>query len=74
MSPLARDASINRGAPNLTGRLSPSVAAHVRAMLDEGRTSPYACADADTETYTDAYTCTKTNACTNAIAVSFTGR
>ena len=47
MSPLARDASINRGAPNLTGRLSPSVAAHVRAMLDEGRTSPYACSDAD---------------------------
>ena len=47
MSPLARDASINRGAPNLTGKLSPSVAAHVRAMLDEGRMSPYACADAD---------------------------
>ena len=42
MSPLARDASINRGAPNLTGKLSPSVAAHVRAMLDEGRMSPYA--------------------------------
>jgi len=47
MSPLARDASINRGAPNLTGQLSPTVAAHVRAMLDEGRMSPYACADAD---------------------------
>ncbi len=45
MSSPNRDALENRGAPNLTGRLSPAVEAQVRAMLAEGRMSPYACPD-----------------------------
>ena len=45
MSPHARGALNNPGAPNLTGRLSPAVEAQVRAMLAEGRKSPYATPD-----------------------------